>query len=84
MSKEYEQAIHIGRYRNYHLYTYEMLHLINIKTKLCTFHTHQMAKIKYLIMSKISKNIRKWEHLEIASVAFSWLVLFGQQLGNIW
>lgn len=82
MSKEYEQAIHVGRYRNYYLY--EMLHLINIKAKLHTFRIHQMAKIKCLIMPMISKNIRKWKHLGIASGKFSWLVLFGQQFGNIW
>ena len=82
MSKECEQAIHKGRYRNHHLQ--KMLHLINIKTKLDTFHSYQKGKLKSLVISSINKNMRKWEHLEIASGKFSCLFLFGQQLGNIW
>lgn len=56
MSKEYEQAIHIGRYKNHHpcLLIEKMLCLIDIKTKLDRSPT-QHGQIK------ISNNIRYWQ-----------------------
>lgn len=56
MSKEYEQAIHIGTHGNHHFYTVKMFHLINIETKSDTFPTHQMAKLKCLMKSSLGRS----------------------------